>query len=80
MPLRSTGTAGAGTACWWATALKDLSSAGGSEEDQQAAAKEVNAVNAQFQATAQEFNLLQTAFSTAIKSLGEGLSAMARKQ
>lgn len=60
--------------------LKELSSAGGSEKDQQAAAKEMNAVNAQFQAVSQEFNMLQSAFSTAIKSLGEGLAQMARKQ
>lgn len=60
--------------------LSKLSSAGGGEKAQQAAAKEMNAVNAQFQATAQEYNMLQTAFSTAIKAIGEGLSAMARKQ
>lgn len=60
--------------------LSTLSSAGGGEKAQQAAAKEMNAVNAQFQATAQEYNMLQTAFSTAIKAIGEGLSAMARKQ
>lgn len=60
--------------------LADLSSAGGSEKAQQQAAKEMNAVNAQFQATSQEYNMLQTAFSTAIKAIGEGLSAMARKQ
>lgn len=59
--------------------LKELSSAGGSEKDQQKAAKEMNAVNAQFQAVSQEFNMLQSAFSTAIKSLGEGLAQMARK-
>ncbi len=60
--------------------LATLSSAGGGEKAQQKAAKEMNAVNAQFQATAQEYNMLQTAFSTAIKAIGEGLSAMARKQ
>lgn len=60
--------------------LSTLSSAGGGEKAQQQAAKEMNAVNAQFQATAQEYNMLQTAFSTAIKAIGEGLSAMARKQ
>jgi len=59
--------------------LKELSSAGGSEKDQQKAAKEMNAVSAQFQAVSQEFNMLQSAFSTAIKALGEGLAQMARK-
>ena len=63
-----------------ASQLKELSSAGGSEEDQQQAAKEMSVVNAQFQATSQEYNMLQTAFSTAIKAIGEGMSAMARKQ
>jgi hypothetical protein len=60
--------------------LATLSSAGGGDKAQQKAAKEMNAVNAQFQATAQEYNMLQTAFSTAIKAIGEGMSAMARKQ
>jgi hypothetical protein len=60
--------------------LATLSSAGGGEKAQQQAAKEMNAVNAQFQATAQEYNMFQAAFSTAIKATGEGLSAMARKQ
>ena len=59
--------------------LKELSSAGGDEKAQQQAAKEMNAVNAQFQAASQEFNMLQSAFSTAIKSIGEGMAQMARK-
>ena len=59
--------------------LTELSTAGGDEEEQQAAAKEMNAVNAQFQATSQEFNMLQNAFSNAIKAIGEGMAAMARK-
>jgi hypothetical protein len=59
--------------------LKELSSAGGDEKAQQAAAKEMNAVNAQFQAASQEFNMLQSAFSNAIKSIGEGMAQMARK-
>jgi hypothetical protein len=59
--------------------LKELSSAGGDEKAQQAAAKEMNAVNAQFQAASQEFNMLQSAFSNAIKAIGEGMAQMARK-
>lgn len=58
--------------------LTELSSAGGDEEEQQAAAKEMNAVNAQFQATSQEFNMLQNAFSNAIKAIGEGIQAARR--
>ena len=51
--------------------------AGGNGED---AAKEMQAVNAEFQAVSQEFKLLTDAFNTALKSLGEGMSSMARKQ
>ncbi|MFN7042872.1 MAG: hypothetical protein ACK4OH_17160 [Acidovorax temperans] len=51
--------------------------AGGEGED---SAKEMQAVNAEFQAVSQEFKLLTDAFNTALKSLGEGMSSMARKQ
>ena len=43
-------------------------------------AKEMQGISAQFQAVSQEFNLLSNTFSTAIKSLGEGVTTMARKQ
>jgi len=42
-------------------------------------AKDSAEVNAKFQAASQEFNMLQSAFSNAIKSIGEGMSQMARK-
>jgi len=42
-------------------------------------AKEQSAVNSEFQAVSQEFRMLQTAFSTAIKSIGEGITKMASK-
>jgi hypothetical protein len=42
-------------------------------------AAEQASVNAQFQAASQEFNMLQSAFSNAIKSIGEGISTMSRK-
>lgn len=42
-------------------------------------AKDMASVNAQFQAASQEFNMLQSAFSNAIKSIGEGMATMARK-
>jgi hypothetical protein len=48
-------------------------------EAQQADAKEQASVNAQFQAASQEFNMLQSAFSNAIKSIGEGIATMSRK-
>ncbi len=47
---------------------------------QQASAKEMQVNNANFQATSQEFSLLQNTFSTAIKSIGEAMSSVARKQ
>ncbi len=43
-------------------------------------AREYNLTMTQFQAAAQDYNMLNNVFSTAIKSLGESLSAMARKQ
>jgi hypothetical protein len=53
---------------------------GGSNSDQQAAAKQMQQLNAEFQATSQEFSLLQNTFSTAIKAIGEAMSSVARKQ
>ncbi len=43
-------------------------------------AAESQRLNTEFQATGQEFNLLQTTYSTAMKTLGEGMAAMARRQ
>ncbi len=43
-------------------------------------AREYNETMTQFQAAAQDYNMLNNVFSTAIKSMGESLSAMARKQ
>jgi hypothetical protein len=59
--------------------LNNIKPKSDSQADQQAAALEANKVNAQFQAKSQEFNMLQSAFSNAIKSIGEGMSQMARK-
>jgi hypothetical protein len=59
--------------------LQEISGAGGDQQAQQDAAKEMNVVNAQFQAASQEFNMLQSAFSNAIKGIGEGMAQMARK-
>jgi hypothetical protein len=57
---------------------------GMSDKDKQDAqaqdAKEQSAVNAEFQAVSQEFSMLQTAFSTALKGIGEGITKMASKQ
>lgn len=44
------------------------------------AASKSQQLNTEFQATGQEFNLLQTTFSTAMKTLGEGMASVARKQ
>jgi hypothetical protein len=43
-------------------------------------AAESQRLNTEFQATGQEFNLLQTTFSTALKTLGEGMASIARRQ
>jgi len=48
--------------------------------DQAQDAKEQAAVNAEFQAVSQEFSMLQTAFSTALKGIGEGITKMSSKQ
>jgi hypothetical protein len=53
---------------------------GQSEGDKAQAAAETQKLNTEFQATGQEFNLLQTTFSTAIKTIGEGMASVARKQ
>jgi hypothetical protein len=67
--------------------LSDLSTSkapeGASKEQQQQfqadQAKEMNTINSQFQAASQMFNMLQSAFSNAVKSIGEGVTTMARK-
>jgi hypothetical protein len=43
-------------------------------------AETFNKTMTEFQATGQEYSMLNSVFSTAIKSLGEALSSMARKQ
>ena len=53
---------------------------GGNSDAQQKAAKEMQSLNAEFQATSQEFNLLQNTMSTALKAIGEAMSSVARKQ
>jgi hypothetical protein len=64
--------------------LSDKAPEGGGASPKQEAqaqdAKEQSAVNAEFQAVSQEFSMLQTAFSTAIKGIGEGITKMASKQ
>jgi hypothetical protein len=61
------------------SALNQKRTGKGDEADQKAAA-DFNEKMTQFQATSQEYNLLNSTFSTAIKALGEALSTMARKQ
>jgi hypothetical protein len=57
--------------------MSELDQAKGDDEQ---AAKEFNETMTKFQATGQEYSMLNNVFSTAIKALGEALSAMARKQ
>jgi hypothetical protein len=65
--------------------MSELNEAKGqiSKDDTQANeanAREFNQTMTQFQATSQEYSMLNNVFSTAIKALGESLSSMARKQ
>lgn len=59
--------------------IADLTSQGGNKEQQAENAQKASGLQAEFQAESQLFNMLQSSFSTAIKSIGEGLSQMARK-
>lgn len=52
---------------------------GNAETDKQNAA-DFNMKMTEFQATSQEYSMLNSTFSTAIKALGEALGSMARKQ
>ena len=59
---------------------ENTESAGDDKESKADAAQKNTALNAKFQAASQEFNMMSSAFSTAIKALGEGTAQMARKQ
>ncbi len=59
--------------------IADLTSKGGDKDQQAQNAQKASGLQAEFQAESQLFGMLQGAFSTAIKSIGEGLSQMARK-
>jgi len=52
----------------------------GAKSADQANARKFNMLMTQFQATSQEYSMLNNTFSSAIKALGEALSSMARKQ
>lgn len=56
---------------------EDLAQLQSKKQDQ---AQEFNMKMTEFQATSQEYNMLNNVFSTAIKSIGESMSSMARKQ
>lgn len=57
-----------------------LDSLAGTSSDDQQAAKEFQKTMAQFQAESQLFSMMSNAFSTAVKSIGEGMTSLARKQ
>lgn len=59
--------------------IDKLNSKGGSTEEQQKAAQEASTLQTKFQAESQMFSMLQSSFSNAIKSIGEGMAQMARK-
>lgn len=52
----------------------------GKSSSDESAAKEFQTTMAKFQAESQLFSMLSNAFSTAIKSIGEGMTSLARKQ
>jgi hypothetical protein len=61
-----------------ASAAKAQAKQGSSEQEEQA--DKFNKLMTQFQATSQEYNYLNSVFTTALKGLGEALGTMARKQ
>ncbi len=61
-------------------AASDKSNKSLGEDEQAKAADTFNRKMTEFQATSQEFNYLNSVFTTALKGLGEALSSMARKQ
>ena len=61
-----------------ASAAKASAKQGSSEQAEQA--DKFNKLMTEFQATSQEYNYLNSFFTTALKGLGEALSSMARKQ
>lgn len=63
-----------------ASTAKTKAAGGKDEAAKEKAAGEFQELMMQFQATSQEFNYMQTTFSTALKGLGEGLASVARKQ
>lgn len=63
-----------------ASSEKTAAANGKDEAAKEAAAGKFQELMMQFQATSQEFNYMQTTFSTALKGLGEGLASVARKQ
>lgn len=58
---------------------KDTKGRGDIQSEQQDNARSFAVVQSQFQATSQEFTILQNTFANAVKSIGEGLTAMGRK-
>lgn len=58
-----------------------IAAAGGKDEKaKESAAVAYNEANVEFQGASQEFNMLMTTISTTLKSLGEAMSQVARKQ
>ncbi|HEY0179231.1 MAG TPA: hypothetical protein VGC30_06320 [Dokdonella sp.] len=53
---------------------------GGDESQQQEAAKQMQELNAQFQAQSQMLNLVSNSISTGLKSIGDAMTTIARKQ
>jgi hypothetical protein len=60
--------------------MSNLNQKTGDTEQDKENANIFNQKMTEFQATSQEYSMLNSVFSTAVKALGEALSAMARKQ
>lgn len=58
----------------------ELDQLAGSSSDDQKDAMKFQQTMAKFQAESQMFSMLSNAFSTAVKSIGEGMTSLARKQ
>lgn len=56
----------------------DLSAAAG--DDSKAGAQKFSALSSEFQAQSQMFNIMSNTINTSLKSLGEGMTSVARKQ
>ncbi|MGY6518276.1 MAG: hypothetical protein ACXIUZ_06135 [Lysobacteraceae bacterium] len=63
-----------------ANEISSLDVSGGSSRQQQSAALRMNQLNAELQGQSQMYKILSDSISTALKSIGDGMSGVARRQ